>query len=46
MQGIESDCVFVYGCVYAMRVCTCVWICGRKGNMVLKTILSDIENQV
>ena len=45
-QGIEGDCVFVYGYVYAMCVCICAWICGWMGNVVLKTILSDIENQV
>ena len=45
-QGIEGDCVFVYGYVYTMCLCICVWICGWKGNMVLKTILYDIENQV
>ena len=45
-QGIECDCVFVYGYVYAKCVCICAWICGWKGNMVLKTILYDIENQV
>ena len=46
VQGIEGDCVFVYGRVYAMRVCICAWICGFMQNVVLKTILSDIENQV
>ena len=46
MQGIEGDCVFVYGYAYAMRVCICAWICGWMGNVILKTILSDIENQV
>ena len=46
MQGIEGDCVFVYGYVYAMRVCICAWICGFMQNVVLKTILSDLENQV
>ena len=45
-QGIEGDCVFVYGYIYAMCVCICAWICGFMQNMVLKTILSDIENQV
>ena len=45
-QGIEGVCVFVYGYVYAMCLCVCAWICGWMGNVVLKTILSDIENQV
>ena len=45
-QGIEGDCVFVYGYVYAKCLCICAWICGWMGNVVLKTILSDIENQV
>ena len=45
-QWIEGDCVFVYGYVYAKCVCICAWICGWMGNVVLKTILSDIENQV
>ena len=45
-QGIEGDYVFVYGYAYAMCVCVCAWICGFMQNMVLKTILSDIENQV
>ena len=45
-QGIEGGCVFVYGYVYAMCVCVCAWICGWMWNVVLKTILSDIENQV
>ena len=45
-QGIEGDFVFVYGYVYAKCVCICAWICGFMQNVVLKTILSDIENQV
>ena len=45
-QGIEGDCVFVYGYVYAMCVCICAWICGFMQDMILKTILFDIENQV
>ena len=45
-QGIEGDCVFVYGYVYAMCLCICAWICEFMQNVVLKTILSDIENQV
>ena len=45
-QGIEGDCVFVYRYAYAMCLCICAWICGFMQNMVLKTILSDIENQV
>ena len=44
-QGIEGDCVFVYGYVYATCVCICAWICGWMWNMVLKTIISDIENR-
>ena len=45
-QGIEGDCVFVYGRVYAMYLCICAWICGFMWNVILKTILFDIENQV
>ena len=45
-QGIEDDCVFVYGYVYATCLCICVWICRWMWKVVLKTILSDIENQV
>ena len=45
-QGIEGVCVFVYGYVYTMRLCICAWICRWIGNVVLKTMLSDIENQV
>ena len=45
-QGIEGDCVFVYGYVYAMCLCICAWICEWMWNVVLKTILSDIENQI
>ena len=46
VQGIEGGYVFVYGYAYAMCLCVCAWICGWMGNVVLKTILSDIENQV
>ena len=38
-QGIEGDCVFVYGYVYAMGLCICVWICGWMGNVVLIIVL-------
>ena len=45
-QGIEGGYVFVYGYAYAMCLCICAWICGWMWNVFLKTILSDIENQV
>ena len=44
-QGIEGDCVFVYGYEYAMCLCVCAWIYGWMWNLILKTILSDIENR-
>lgn len=41
-QGIEHGRDFVYGCVYAMRVCICAWICGWMWNVVLIIILYDL----
>ena len=41
-QGIEGDCVFVYGYVYAMRVCICAWVCGFMQIVVLIIVLYDL----
>ena len=38
-QGIEGDCVFVYGYVYAMCLCICAWICEFMQNVVLIIVL-------